>query len=279
MIHFATALHCEAQPLIEYYRMKPSGGVGRARFFEGENARLAVTGVGALAAAIGVTALAQRHTESGALWFNVGICGHKTLELGEALIANRVSSENHPERFFPQPPVTSVWPGCALHSLAQPSAEYVDGLAFDLEAYGFFTAALCSTTLERVNSVKIVSDNAAHPAGERLDKETVSRWISAHVPDIARYAEALQSALPHSETSKTAQAFRTSVEATMRFSATERQQLLDRVRKLDALLDSDAFKSLNELLETHGDAKSLLKSLQDRIDAESLRKTVAGADV
>lgn len=262
MIHFATALHCEANPVIHFYGMKPCGQLGKARFFKGETARLVVTGVGSIASAIGVTSLGERYAEPNALWLNLGICGHPSLSIGDALIASSIRSEAAKERFFPQFPIATPWRGQEVKTLASPSSQYQPGVAFDMESYGFYSAALAFTTVEYAHCVKIVSDNEAQPADAPLDKSLISDHIETHIQSIDAFAGQIIDTLGTTEFSESLAALQKRALSQFRFTETQRHQFTERLRKLNALEPETAFDPTLQAPDT----KALLNALQVQID-------------
>ncbi len=268
MVHYVIALPCEAQPIIQHYALKPCGGHGRARFFEGENARLVVTGISSLQSAIATTALGNRFPESGSLWLNVGICGHADAAIGKAFIANRIASDNSRGTFYPQLPWSSPWSGIGIKTLSVPSTRYEADQVFDMEGFGFYTAALVFGSSELVQCVKIVSDNAAQPADGDFDNAAISNLVAAQIPSIETFVETVEKSSGKPDASEWASEFKRMAKSRYSFTETESHQLASRVRQLDALLESDE-KAVLGGLSSRTSKKEFLKELQCLIDRHS----------
>ena len=57
MIYYCAAMHCEAKPLIDRYKMKKLIRIKQFQVFEGRGERLVITGVGGVPACCGVSCL------------------------------------------------------------------------------------------------------------------------------------------------------------------------------------------------------------------------------
>ncbi|MGK0237270.1 MAG: adenosylhomocysteine nucleosidase [Candidatus Pelagisphaera sp.] len=271
MLHFSTALHCEAQGIIAHYGMKPSGGHGRAQFFEGEKARLAITGVGALNSAIATTALGSQHPNDEVIWLNVGICGHLDAPIGAPFIANRISSYGSRDKLYPQLPWKSNLKGVELQTLSEPSTNYQLDQAFDMEGFGFYKAALGFTSTEFIHCIKVVSDNAAQPASSHFDKDAIARMIALQIPAIELLCASIDESRPRKASSKWSCRFTQNAKAQFRFTETETHQLNRRVTQLDAILKQDEKTKTDLLLIKSSNKKILLSQLQLTIDQSSAR--------
>jgi len=272
MLHFVIALHCEAQPIIQRYQLKPAGGCGRAQFFVGETARLVLTGVGALSSAIGTTALGERYSEKAGLWVNVGICGTEKAAIGTAILANRIRSDRSRETYYPQLPHKSPWPGMGVRTLSAHSDAYRAEWAFDMEGFGFYTAALAFATSENIHCIKIVSDNAGSPVKESFDKPFISRLIANKLTEIATFADEALSRSDRTKPSEWAIELQKSAEAHYRFTETERHQLSRRIAQLDFLLKQNVSAPLQSLFPSR-DKTQFLARLQSSIDQLAAKQT------
>ena len=271
MLHLSIALHCEAHGIIAHYGMKPTGGHGRAQFFEGENARLAITGVGALNSAIATTALGCRYPNTEAIWLNLGICGHLDAPIGETFIANRISSDNYRDTLYPQLPWKSAFNGIELMTLSAPSADYQPEQAFDMEGFGFYKAALAFASTEFIHCIKVVSDNAAQPADPHFDKKAIARMIKNHIPAIETLCTIIGQSRPRKAGSDWFNRFSERANAQFAFTETETHQLNKSLAQLDALFKQNEKDKTDLLLSTDSNKKRFLTQLQSAIDHSSAR--------
>ena len=268
MKQFVLALHCEAKPIIQHYRMKPCGKHGQAQFFEGETARLAVAGVGSLSSAIATTALGERFPSIDATWLNIGICGGGNAAIGEAFIGNKITSDYSREVIYPQLVGKPPWPGIEIKTLNAPSSRYETGRVFDMEAFGFYTAALAFTTSERVQCIKVVSDNSVSPASAHFDKTDISGLIASQIPKIESFLDNTEFSEAEYQMRDWASDLLSAAKTRYSLTETEGHQLFSRIRQLDALLDLDEGLNLQVLLNSPKKGQ-FLERLQLEIDQVS----------
>ncbi len=182
MIHLICALQCEANPLIQHYRLKLLGSPQPFSVYGNDNKSisLTITGIGRLNAAAG-TAYTKGFLESPDynVWLNIGTAGHKSMEIGNAVLAHRIIDNTDNTTWYPQfvfkPPCLTY----DLKTLEKPSTEYDDFL-FDMEAAGFFATAIQFATSELIHSLKIISDNNHHPAA-KPDKSFIEKLVAENI--------------------------------------------------------------------------------------------------
>jgi nucleoside phosphorylase len=168
MIHLICALKCEAKPLIQHYNLRHNGNTELFNsYLSLENElTLTITGPGMANAAAG-TCYAHEHfnTSSTDAWLNIGVAGHQSIDIGQAVLARRVQETGTDQVWSPQikfePPCLTA----ELLTLERPCNNYADTV-YDMEAAGFYAAASRYATNELIHSLKIISDNAAHPPQE-----------------------------------------------------------------------------------------------------------------
>ncbi len=268
MLQFVIALHCEAKPIIQHYRMKLCGRHGQAQFFQGEKARLAVTGVGSLSSAIATTAMGERFQSADSLWLNVGICGAKDAPIGDAFLGNKITSDYSLEALYPQLAGTSPWRGAEIRTLSAPSNRYETDRVFDMEAFGFYTAALAFSTSECIQCVKVVSDNSSDPAGKHFDKAEISDLVGSQIPNIEAFLADAEKLGTVNRIGAWAIELRETAETRYSFTETERHQLYKRVLQLDALFAESGGSELQTLLN-EPEKSVFLEQLQRKIDERS----------
>ena len=101
----------------------------------------------------------------GDAWLNIGIAGHRALAIGTPILAHRIEDAGSGQCWYPQ---LVFEPSCRtlnLRTLDRPSTDY-DEDVMDMEAAGFYSMASRCGTAELIHVFKIISDNAAQPAGK-----------------------------------------------------------------------------------------------------------------
>lgn len=171
-----TALPAESRPLIEHFKLSLLGFRG-IRCYAGDSVCLIETGIGKLKAAAAVAAMLHRDKHIDAL-INVGIVGGSA-DIGTRYIANSVIDKATEKQWFPHLPAARMLPGIktiAIHTLDQPSREYQQDAAFDMEASGVLTAASAYLDTTRIQCIKSISDNASSDMAD-IRKEAVTELI------------------------------------------------------------------------------------------------------
>ena len=76
MLIWVCALHCEAKPVIDFYRLKKSHDDNAFDLYRGENMACIISGMGKLASAAASAWIAARYEDSASIaWINLGVAG------------------------------------------------------------------------------------------------------------------------------------------------------------------------------------------------------------
>lgn len=249
MVLLTCALKCEAKPIIKHFSLKEID----ENLFEGDTIKLIITGSRLYRAACGVGKIGKR----GAKFLNVGVCGHKNLPLGTPLIAHKLSFDSFVEypQIIYQPPCTSIEVKTVLHA----EEDYTqDDVAYEMEGFSFFKAALTFTSAECISLLKIVSDNENNHFNG-LTRGKVSSLIENNLLVIEKCIEGLSSlpsALPERDLSAYLHRFH--------FTATEKEQLKRLLYKTDIVGLPDQVKHLSS-------AKEVLSYIERKIEERKLQ--------
>lgn len=193
MVHLICALNCEALPLIAFYRMKhiTNSAIFRSYSNPDTGITLTISGPGKINAA---AAASYSHAYFNALdsdtWLNIGTAGHRSLDIGQAVLAHQIIDVSSDRTWYPQIVFTPACPTHTLKTLDNPSCEYEECL-FDMEAAGFFAIASRFATCELVHVLKVISDNKSQPAG-KPDKTRISGLIANQIETIINCIDSLQ---------------------------------------------------------------------------------------
>lgn len=193
MVHLICALNCEAEPLRAYYRLKQGTESGLFKTYSNPDARitLTVSGTGKINAAAATSYTHEYyHALKSDAWLNIGIAGHQSLDIGQAVLAHKIIDISSNTTWYPQIIFSTPCPSSTLKTLDKPSSEYEEHL-FDMEAAGFFAIASRVTTCEIVHVLKIISDNKSYPAS-KLDKAVVLGLIANQIDTIDSIIDSLQ---------------------------------------------------------------------------------------
>ncbi|MCH9634204.1 MAG: hypothetical protein S4CHLAM7_09490 [Chlamydiae bacterium] len=204
MINLVIALLSEARPLINHYQLKQTEKEPYS-IYENDQMRLVLSGIGKLNAACAVTSLIHlRPITQDECWLNIGLAGHPSYPLGSACLVSKVSDWTLRRVFYPA--FTFEAPGnrAPLISLDQPSQNYLEDTLYDMEAFGYYFAAIKYVLSEKIHSYKIISDNKKNPF-HQITKEKTEHYITNHIEPIDKLIQSLKQLTPnlkpHPETS------------------------------------------------------------------------------
>ena len=232
------------------------------------NITLTISGIGKSAAAAAV-ALARDHfkADRSHAWLNLGIAGHATLPVGQAVIIKKVTAAGSGQSWYPSRVFTTSLPAHDLLTLDKPDSNYREEL-FDMECAGFFQVVTGFATLELVQAVKIISDNADQPM-DGVNPALISRLMKQNLPAIE---EIIQQLLALAKLQQQLNDRGADYHAIMRrrhFTASQRYQLQAALRKWRALHPGDT--GLAERLAGKKSAIEILRFLQDELGQTPIR--------
>lgn len=248
MIHIFCALPCEAECLIQHYKLTALKKFDLFRIYQSQDKTisLAIMGVGKLNAAAAVTYHhACINTSPADIWLNIGVAGHASLPIGEACLVNKITDEQHATTWYPQILFKIDCTSAELITHDAPSTEYQDAL-FDMEASGFCQMALRLGTAELIHCLKIVSDNQAHPA-EKINANDVKKLIAKHKTTIEQVLDSLKPFAEELKSIKTEPEHYQSLIEQYHFTQSERLQLARLLRQWTVRFpDKDIMESIDD---------------------------------
>ncbi len=190
MLRFVVAFEAEARPLIEHYGLDRDDATSAFKIYRQGDVALVVSGIGKVAAAAGTSYLhLSAGSERDAVWLNVGIAGHGTRPVGEALLAHKVTDRGSGRSWYP---TLAFTPPCATDQVTtvdRPEREMTSPGAFDMEASGFVATACRFASAELVHCLKVVSDGP-NTEVESLTAQTARRLVEKQLPMVDAVAEA-----------------------------------------------------------------------------------------
>lgn len=194
MLNLVIALQCEAQPLIDSFRLKRDSSHHVFPIYTNDNITLVICGIGKINAANACGYLAGMQCtadKTPAAWLNVGIIGGASLPVGDIFLAHSIKDRTTQSRFYPailfKLPCTTY----GIITADSPETEYHEDTPVDMEGAGFFSAATRYSTVELIHVIKIVSDNKKYSA-ENLDKQQATRLVSKKMGIIEKVIGELQ---------------------------------------------------------------------------------------
>ena len=264
MLHIICALPAESKPIIERLSLrKIEGDHPFALFCNPEKGfTLTVSGIGKLNAAASVSySYLTLNANRGDAWLNIGVAGHAQADIGELVLANRISDQGSGLNWYPQCVFETGLLKAGCKTVDQPSVDYDQGL-LDMEASGFYSSAIRFSIYELVHVLKIVSDNRQSPA-DTVNKNQVSDLVKDNIPKIVTFAKILRNiSNEHQATLANPEHFDTMLQQ-WHFTKTQEKQLKQQLRRW-AILKPDE-KPLPIFLHSKT-ARSLLIELTNMLD-------------
>ena len=248
--------------MLDYFSMQPLAD--RVPIYGNPDGQITLTisGIGKPAAAAAVTRT-RDYFKAGRshAWLNLGIAGHAGLPLGQAVIIKKITDAASGQTWFPSRVFDTTLPAHDLLTLDQPRSDYRKEL-FDMECAGFFQAVTGFATLELVQAVKIISDNADQPM-EGVNPKLISRLMRQNLPVVE---DTIRQLLSLTELQQRINGPGPDYHAIIRerhFSVSQQYQLQAALRKWRALYPEDT--GLAERLAGKNSAREVLKFLRDEL--------------
>lgn len=250
-VNLVVALAPEAAPLIQRFGLERVGdgpfAVYRAarRGAGSPLLQLVVSGVGKFAAACAVGHLAAASGEVRQhAWLNVGLAGHSHLDVGDVRLAHKITEVASGAVGYP---VLAFAPPCAreeLRTVDRPELEFAATGLYDMEGAGFFAAATRYSSAELVQCLKVVSDNPSSPAHRRPSASAVRGWIGSRLEAIEHLIRELGALAAEARAAIRPPADFEDIVARWRFSATQRVQLVDLLRRWAAIRSEESARAV-----------------------------------
>jgi adenosylhomocysteine nucleosidase len=191
MLIWVIALHCEAKPVIDLYRLKKKPTHHGFDLYQNQDMQCVISGIGKINAAAATAWVAAVNQDQPSLaWINLGTAGAAEHALGSIFWVSKISQEGSSKHLFPVPTFTSGFAASACVSLSEPSTDYQSSQIFDMEASAFFATATRFSSAEQIHCLKVISDNQQQQTGQ--DKTAISNLISPQMPAIGAFIDKLQ---------------------------------------------------------------------------------------
>ena len=265
MLIWMCALHCEAKPVIDYYRLKKNGECHVFDLYQGDGITCIVSGMGELNMAEACAWAAGHFAQHNLCWINLGIAGHASFPVGSLLLATQVLQHDNGQAIYPIPLIKHQMQTATLISQSSERLDYHATAAYDMEAYAFLHSCSRFTPLELCSCIKVISDNA--DTAPVRDKAQISQLIARHMQHIADYAASLQQIAADYEQQMLAPTQLHRFTQLAHFTRSQQLQLgkiLLGLRAFDPELDA-TFQQVQQ----QPNSKSILQDLQRRLNRHS----------
>ncbi len=274
MVHFICAIQCEAKPLIAHYRLKKCAESSSFPLFisRDKSISLTISGIGNInSAAATAFTHAFLQTSKPDIWLNIGIAGHRTLDIGEISLAHKIVFQANHHTWYPQilfsPPCQSM----EILSNDKPVIDYDSSLpsepVFEMEAAGFYATACRFATSELVHVIKIISDNRHHHV-DKISDSIINNSVKNKLSTIERILESLRLSAKELECLNKMPDFYDQIIEQWRFTHAERSLLKTCLNRWHVLCpDENPMKELEGIVR----GKDIIHQITDKLDQVDIR--------
>ena len=268
MIHLVTAFSAETNPLIRHFQLKQTQ-LKPFRIFENQSIRLIVSGIGKDNSKKAVSFLHELFCPhpnplpqgEGEVWINIGIAGHRDLPVGTGILAHKVEDEETQKSWYPQVLFEPSFPTGSFLTVEQPESHYLEGHVYDMEASGFYEAALQYSILELVHCYKVISDNSKS-SHEKITPEFAEKIIANRLNEISFLVDELKKRVEQLRTLKIKPEELEPFLKRWHFTVTQTFQLRRLLRQFKTLTPS---QNLLSELQTLPNSKKVVAALENKI--------------
>jgi len=191
MLIWVAALHCEAKPIIDHYRLKKSPSHHAFDVYQAGNILCIISGIGKTAMAAATAWIAGLNRHKGPMaWINIGTAGSAKHPIGTALLIDKISDNESNRHSSPLPLFDSGLQLAHCQTLNHPSTEYHPQQIYDMEASAFFDTATRFSSAELVHCLKVISDTPSQQIGR--DKARISELINRHIAQLTGFAKLIE---------------------------------------------------------------------------------------
>ena len=172
-INIVVAMEREAKPLINYWNLKKN----TEKIFSDKKKRinLIVSGIGKKKAENATNHIAEK-TSINCFFLNIGIAGHRDYKLGEIVLVSKVTDNKTKYNWYPSLLWETKIKKAPLLTVGFPKIIYKSNLLYDMEASGFFKSARNFVGPEKVQCIKIISDNKKSSI-LNISSQKIESWI------------------------------------------------------------------------------------------------------
>ncbi|KPU27105.1 hypothetical protein TR13x_06855 [Caloranaerobacter sp. TR13] len=185
MLYFICAFYNEAKPIINFYKLKRVNENKFFQVFENDDIKLIISGIGKINSAVALAHIVSKYGISDEdIIINIGICGSKSREIGEAVLVNKIHDIETGRDYYPDILIKHQFEEGTLETFSKPVVDFDIKDICDMEGSGFFKASSKFFSPHQIQLIKIVSD---HLDGARLTGEFVEKLVEKNIITIDDY--------------------------------------------------------------------------------------------
>lgn len=264
MLNIVVALPEEARPIVHHFRLNRIHEINAFPVYGRDQVRLIVSGIGKLssATATGYLSGINDSAKPGA-WLNVGIAGSAKMPVGQAVLANQVIDDVSRHKFYPTIFFDTDLTTSAITTVSLPRSEYINDSMYDMEAAGFYSAALRFCSSELIHCYKIVSDNEEFHV-DNISKIDVVNLVEQNLEDIVWLSSLLLESSDLLDVGNKGNEIFKFLNSRYHFTVSQQAQLNSLLQNWYAITEESPVDKLD--LNVIKNAKTLLSELQRKIN-------------
>jgi len=189
MVH--TALHAEGLALINHYKLRRQHHIKPFACYARDDIFLIESGIGKIHTAAAIAWANATIDADSPVWVNLGMAGHGKHAVGSCLLASCIEDEHSGQQTCLTPLTISAAGRENLLTLDEPADSYPTANMVDMEGSAFARIAHRFTSLELIQSIKVISDNTQNPA-QRLKTSEVETLFRPHLDTIEQAFQQLR---------------------------------------------------------------------------------------
>ncbi|MDD3225568.1 MAG: hypothetical protein PHX70_12875 [Clostridium sp.] len=165
MFFIATAMYCEAKPLISFWKLKKDMSSSKFQIFRNENIILLITGTGKVKSAIAISCMLTKYrAKENDIFLNFGICAERDpiREIGDIVLCNKIIDADSNRSYYPDIIFKHPFFEGSIETFSKvvksEDKDKIQSKFVDMEAYGAVNAAKVFMQTECIGVIKIISD-------------------------------------------------------------------------------------------------------------------------
>ena len=177
-INIIVAMKSEAKPLINYWKLKKINSSNNIFINKKKNINLIISGIGKRKVKEATNILGKNNSNQ--FFLNIGVAGHRDLKLGEIILASKVTDNKTNYNWYPSLLWETKIKKSSLVTVRFPKIIYKKNTAYDMEASSFLKAARDFVGPEKVQVIKIISDNKDSSI-LKISSKKIEYWIKKKI--------------------------------------------------------------------------------------------------
>ena len=178
-INIVIAMQREANFLIKYWNLKQVNLSKKIFVNKKKKINLIISGIGKNKAEKATTAQDEK-TGKNSFFLNICVAGHKDFDLGKAVLVSKVTDNKTKYNWYPSLLWKTKIDKAPLITVKFPKIIYNSNSLYDMEAAGFFKSARKIIGPEKVQCIKIISDNK-NSSIFKISGKKIEYWVKKNI--------------------------------------------------------------------------------------------------